>query len=99
MISFLKEQGITEEVIKDIENTYDENILYAMNTNEYEIIKILNFLKKIGIDVIDELLVYNINLFLYSFDEIAEKLSRYNQQELAKKINEDYMFINSLMKY
>ncbi len=98
MLNFLKKYGVNEETIKDIENTYDENILYAINSNELEIVKIIDFMKEIGINVIDELLVYNINFFLHKYSEVINKFSKFNLEETKEKINNDYMYINEIMK-
>ena len=57
MITFLKKVGIEDAVIKDLEQIYSEANLFNLNSHEYEVIKIIKYFKKIGIEYIDELLV------------------------------------------
>lgn len=97
MLNFLLECNIDENVIKDIENTYYDGVIYNLNCNEYEIVKIIDYFRKIGIEYINELLVFNIKVFLCSFDEIVNRFSKYNIDEIVKSINEDYMTINDIL--
>lgn len=94
MLDFLKEVNIDDDVIKDLEKTYSEANLSTLNSHEFEVIKIINYFKELGIEYIDELLINNLEIFFCRFDEIVKKFSRYNINDLVEEINYDYMKIN-----
>ena len=97
MIDFLKEVGIEEEVIKDLELSYSEANLYNLNSHEVEVLKIINYFREIGIEYIDELLIDNLNIFFLSYDEIVVKFNKYNISKLVETINYDYMLIDKFL--
>ena len=94
MLEFLKEVNIDDDVIKDLEKTYSEANLSTLNSHEFEVIKIINYFKELGIEYIDELLINNLEIFFCRFDEIVKKFNRYNINDLVEEINYNYMKIN-----
>ena len=97
MLDFLKKAGIEENVIKDIDQTYSEANIYNLNSHEFEVVKIIEYFREIGIDCIDELLVFNLDVFFCGYDEIVEEFSKYNIKNVVDTINYDYMLINKFL--
>jgi len=90
MIDFLNDFGIGEYTIKELEQKYDENILYNLKINELEIEKIIRYFKEIGINNIDGILIYKTDLFYKTFKDIKKYfISNNNIVDLINSINED----------
>ena len=97
MLNFLKDCGISDDVVKDLEYTYSPENIYNLDSNEFEVIKIIEYFRKIGIEYIDELLVHNLEIFLCKFNYIVDKFNRYEIDQVVKMINDDYMLINNII--
>ena len=93
MIDFLKDYGIKNETIDELNNKYFDSMLFNINNNELEIAKIINYFKTLGITCIDELLIENTELFLLTFDEVKTKITKYDINKLAESLNQDYHVI------
>ena len=78
MLDFLIDCGIEDGVIKDLKKTYSDGNIYNLNNNEFEVVKIIDYFREIGIEYIDELLIFNLEVFLCKFDEVFEKFNRYD---------------------
>lgn len=85
-----------ENYLYKIKNNYPINIIYSLEANSLEIEKIMNYFRKIKIDVINELLVFNLTIFLLTFKEVKETFEKYDIDELVAKINDDYMYIEQI---
>lgn len=96
MINFLKNNGITESVIKNILDENSSANLYNFSCNQDEVIKIIQFLKDIGVTKIEQLLVYRIDKFFVTLDDFKKKYVKDDVDKFAKLINEDYMNIDNL---
>lgn len=96
MIDFLKEYGINESVINDITNTYSKSVLFNLSCNEYEIEKIINYLKTIGIKDVNEVLSNNLNLFFQTSNDIQKTFSKYDIKKLVEYINYDSSILEEL---
>lgn len=97
MLNFLKDCGISDDVIKDLEYTYSPENIYNLDSNEFEVIKIIEYFRKIGIEYIDELLVHNLEVFLCKFSYIVDKFNKYKIDDVVKMINDDYMLIDNII--
>ena len=97
MLDFLKNAGIDYFVIEDLKKTYDSDNLYTLYTNEYEAVKIINYFKSLGIEYIEEMLVYCFNVFIYSLDEVKAAFKKYGEKKCANLINKDYYLINKIL--
>lgn len=96
MLDFLKECGIKNEIIVSLESKLFDNMQFNLNCNELEIKKIINYFNEIGITCTDDLLLNNIDLFLFTFSQIKEKFDKYDIPKLVELINNDYEVINQL---
>ena len=87
MIDFLIISGIKKQTIEKIKE--NPSNVYDLQVNKEECIKIITFLKLIGINNIDGLLLNSLGLFLKTKDEVVELFYKYNIQQLVNAINED----------
>lgn len=85
-----------ENYLYKIKKNYPINIIYSLEANSLEIEKIMNYFRKIKIDVINELLVFNLTIFLLTFKEVKETFEKYDIDELVAKINDDYLYIEQI---
>lgn len=94
MIDFLKKTNINEDILIKIIKNNNPSALSSLSINEEECIKIINYMKEIGLTCIDELLINRIDLFLSSFDKFIKKLSKFNIPVLVQLVNTDYATID-----
>ena len=91
-MEFIKELNIDENTLKKIIEQNSESIIYTLETNKESIKKIIDYIKKIGIKPINELLIYEFDFFLMDINEIKNKLNN----ELIEDINNDYICVEEL---
>lgn len=96
MIEFLKEYNISLDVIDRIKKENSSANLYNFSCNDEEIEKIINYFRELGINCINELLIYRIDLFFNSLDDIKERFAKYNSKDLVDSLNDDYSFIDNV---
>lgn len=96
MIDFLRNIDISTETIDKIEKQNNDSILYDLSCNEEDCIKIINYFKNLGINNIDELLIYEIDIFKLSFEDIVKKFSNFNIPAFVKIINDDFVSIKHI---
>lgn len=94
MIDFLKKTNINEDILIEIIKNNNPSALSSLSINEEECVKIINYMKEIGLTCIDELLINRIDLFLSSFDKFIKKLSKFNIPVLVQLVNTDYATID-----
>ena len=91
-MEFLKELNIDKNTLNRIIEQNSESIIYTLETNKESIKEIIDYLKKIGIKPINELLIYEFDFFLMDINEIKNKLNN----ELIENINNDYICVEDL---
>lgn len=96
MIDYLYEKSITKETIEKLYNNDNIDIL-SLNSNEEECKKTIDYLRSIGVNCIEDLLINRIELFYNSKYEVEKIFSKYNIPELVSKINDNYEEIDKIM--
>lgn len=96
MIDFLIECGINRKTITEIKNKYNESTLFDLSCNEDDCLKIIKYLKEIGIKNIDELLIYEIDIFKLPFIELVKKFGKFNVPLFVSFINDDISAISNI---
>lgn len=97
MLDFLKELGISEETINYINENNDSNIVFDVDCNKTECVKIIEYLKGIGIKNIENILKYELQIFYKDEFRIKQIFNKYNNlDELVEAINEDYTIIEKI---
>ena len=95
MIDFLKECGLTDIDIQEIEEFNSSANLYNLNCNELDVIKMIDYLKEKGIKNILLLLKYKINIFFTDFEDFKLKVDNIDDKYIDL-INNNYNEIDEL---
>ena len=89
MIDFLKFCDINDNEIREIEDFNTEFSLYNLNSNEFNVVKIIDYLKQNGVKNIKRILMYNIDLFFTSFEEFKQIFDN-KDKKIIDIINMEY---------
>jgi len=95
MIDFLKDCGLSDIDIKDIEDFNSSANLYNLNCNEFDVIKMVNYLKENGFTNVELLLKHKINMFFTNFEEFKLKVDKIDKKYIDL-INKNYNEIEEL---
>lgn len=89
MIDFLKNFGLNENQIREIEEINTSFNLYNLNANEYEVVKMIEYLNKNGVKNFKQILMYNIDLFFNNFDVFKDMFDK-KDKRIIDIINMEY---------
>lgn len=95
-MDFLIDNGISRNIIVEIENYNDDSLVYNFICNEDNVIKVLEYFKSIGIVAINRLLIYKLEVFLIDYKKIIKAFNNYDVSVLVQLINDDINAINFL---
>lgn len=95
-MDFLIDNGISKDVIVEIEDYNDDSLVYNFICNEANAVKVLEYFKSIGIEAINRLLVYKLEVFLIDYKSIVKAFNNYDVSVLVQLINDDINAINFL---
>ena len=95
-MKYLINLGIKEKTLDKILKQNGDAIELSIECNKENITNIILFLKQIGIQNIDSLLIYEIDIFLTNFEIIKSKLIQCDK-ETINAINEDFTFIEEIL--
>ena len=94
MIYFLKDYGISENTINKL--SLNPNTVFNIDVNKKDCIEIITLLKSLEIKNIEDIMLYNLNLFFNTKEEVQEMFNKHNIKELVVSINEDFTNIDKL---
>ena len=83
-MEYLKEYGITENEIKELEDFYNENIIRFLKENEIFITEKLEYLQNEGYSIYP-ILKNNIKVFLEIIKEMEKKIGKMKKENFLKK--------------
>lgn len=89
MIDFLKDCNVDDDTLEEMYKKYSTE-LFDLNCNKREIVKIIEYLRNLGITNVSDLLVYETGLFYKSLNWIENKFSSIDTVDLVSKINDNY---------
>ena len=95
MLDFLLDY-VSLDTINKIKTINNESSIYDLSCNRDDCLKIINFLKQSGIINIDDLLIYEIDVFKLSYENFIKKIKNFNIPLFIKVINEDYTSIEDI---
>ncbi len=95
-MDFLIDNGISKDVIIEIEDYNDDSLVYNFICNEANAVKVLEYFKSIGIEAINRLLIYKLEVFLIDYKSIVKAFNNYDVSVLVQLINDDINAINFL---
>lgn len=96
MIDFLIVSGIKKQTIDKLKEN-PANV-YDLSVNKEECIKIITYLKLIGIKNIDELLLSYLGLFFKTKEEVSQMFIEKDLNKMVELINEDLSNIDLLLE-
>lgn len=94
MIDFLKDAGISNNVLVEMIKNNTETSIFDLSCNDEDAIEIIKYMRNIGVTNIDELLIYRIDIFFLTFEQFIKRLSKFNIPALVNHINDDYANID-----
>ena len=89
MIDFLKDCSLNDNEIKEIEEVNTDSNLYNLNSNEFDVVKIIEYLCQNGVQNIRQILMYNIDIFFTSFEEFKDNFDK-KVKKIVSIINMEY---------
>ena len=95
MLDFLRKYT-SDSVITKIEKENSSANIYNLNCNLEEVCKIIEYLKELEITCIDNLLIYRIDIFFRSLDDLKKLFNKYETNSLVQALNSDYTIINEI---
>ena len=95
-MDFLKELNISDRTIDKIKENNLPSAIRQFICDKENATKIIEYMDKIGIQVIDDLLIRRIELFSIDYKKIEKAFSTFNIDVLVALINEDISAINFL---
>ena len=90
-MDFLKQKGFTDLEIKEIIDNNYENVLTNLNTNQSNVLEIVEYLLNIGVEkrTIKEIFMYQVGLFFKTKEEIEVSFDEYELESVVKSLNYD----------
>lgn len=95
-MEFLKDYGISDSIIEKMIDKYDDSLLSLFISEEYNVGVVIEYLRAIGVNVIDELLLNRIELFYIDVIKIKKSFDRFETDKLVDSINKDISYIDYL---
>ena len=96
MIDFLIVSGIKKQTIDELKE--NPSNMYDLSVNKEECVKIISYLKLIGIKNIDELLLNSLGLFFKTKEEVAQMFLKKDLLKMVELINKDSSNIDLLVE-
>ena len=88
-MDFLLEDGLSKELIDQIEKKYDDAIIDQFILEEENVHDVIRYFKKIGIHRIDTLLLTRIEVFMKDINDVKDAFLRHNIKQMVEEINKD----------
>ena len=92
-MDFLKNVGVSEYTISEMQRILNEATLYNLKANAENCLAIILYLQKIGVSNIDELLLFRPEWFLNVPEKFIIKFERRKPQLINQINNGDYLEI------
>ena len=96
MIEFLKDENISDETISYLNKFYDNTSLADLLDNKNDCLRIIKYMKSIGINSIEQLLMYKLDMFVKSYEYFYELINKLNINEFVELLNNDYTIIDEI---
>lgn len=96
MIDFLLISGVKKQTLDKLKE--NQSNVYDLSVNKEECVKIITYLKLIGINVIDELLLNSLGLFFKTKEEVTQLFIKHDLNKIVELINMDSSNIDLLFE-
>ncbi len=98
-MNFLLDCGISEEALKKILLNNSEQMVDDAEWNIERVVSSINYLKEIGIEVVDKILINRFDIVLRGKEELEKDFDKLNLKQLVEMINKDIKYIYYLDRY
>ena len=88
-MDYLIKYNLTNEDIKDITNSIDEEDRLEIEMNEEKISSILNYFLSIGLTNIKDIIITKPNLFYDDVNSIKMRIEKYSDTNIIELLKED----------
>lgn len=95
-MNFLIEYDVSKETIEKIKENYDESTCFYCLTIKENMKEVINYLKSIHVESIDQLLTNRLELFFLPVETLKEHLREYNEDVFVQLLNEDINVLNNI---
>ena len=96
VLSYLKDYNITEDQIKDIVNTYDNDLLKNLDFSKKNVKEIIKYLIDFGVQDIYNILKCRIDLFFLPLTLVKQNFTKLDKNMLVYILNNS---IDDLINY
>ena len=92
-MNFLKDCGISNEIIKKIISNNSEQTIMAAEWNIERVVSSLEYLEEIGITQINKILINRFDILLRGRDNLEKIIKKKKKDNVVDLINEDIKYI------
>lgn len=92
-MNFLKDCGISNEIIKKIISNNSEQTIMAAEWNIERVVSSLEYLEEIGITQINKILINRFDILLRGRDNLEKIIKESKKDNVVDLINEDIKYI------
>lgn len=96
MLSYLKEYNITEDQIKDIVKTYDNDLLYNLDFSKKNVKQIIKYLLDFGVEDVYNIIKNRIDLLFLPLSLVKQNFTKLDKNLLLYVLNNS---IGDLINY
>lgn len=96
MLSYLKDYNLTDEEIKDIINTYDNELLKSLNFSKKNVKEIIKYLMDFGVEDIYNVIKKRVDLFFLPITLVKQNFTKLDKNMLVYLLNNS---IDDLINY
>lgn len=93
-MSFLLDYGFTEDLINRMIKRYDDSVIELFTIESENVKSVIEFFKDIGIECIDQLLLFRIEVFTKDVDKVKRAFNKHDVKAIVDDINEDIINID-----
>ncbi len=88
-MDMLRDLGVSESAIDELESIYGDTVTKCLEDNSNNVKMIYSYMRNIGIDTRDSILVLHLDLFLHSYRNFINLLTRKNVYDFVQVLNND----------
>lgn len=96
VLSYLKDYNLTDDQIKDIINTYDNELLKSLNFSKKNVKEIIKYLLDFGVEDIYTVIKRRIDLFFLPVTLVKQNFTKLDKNMLVYLLNNS---IDDLINY
>ena len=96
VLSYLKDYNLTEDQIKDIVNTYDNDLLKSLDFSKRNVKEIIKYLLDFGVEDIYNVIKRRVDLFFLPVSLVKQNFTKLDKKMLVYLLNNS---IDDLINY